>query len=140
MSKTEEQTKNLINEIHQTINMIGLQSTIKALQVSRTKTGTVDDSKLRKIIQTVCDKFNITFTDLLNNYNSGWEKKYAVGFICYYAGKMHGYSGKELSVIFKKTPSLISKNVKVIKEMRANHKSETEMYKMKEYFDKLLNQ
>lgn len=132
------QTEMLLTELHQTINVVGVPDTIKSLQVARTKTGSVSDKQMQHIIQTVCDKFNITFLDLLNDYNSGWEKKYALGFICYYAITSFGYKGKEMSNIFKKTEGLVSKHMKRIKELRSNHKSDADMYKLKEHFDKYL--
>lgn len=138
MSNQEEKTAMLITELHQTISVVGVERTIKTLQVARTKTASLNDEQMQKIIQTVCDKFNITFVDLLNNYNSGWEKKYAMGFICYYAITVFNYKGREMSNIFKKTEGLVSKHLKIIKQLRSNHKSEADMYKLKEYFDKNL--
>jgi hypothetical protein len=139
MVKSDEKVEYLIKELQQTISVVGVDSTIKSLQHARSRMDFKDDEVVEKIIQTVCDEFKITFTELLNNYNKGWEKKYAIGFICYYSCKVRSYKLKELASIFKKTPSLLSKNVKLIKNIRANHKSEKDIYNKKLHFDKFLN-
>jgi len=139
MIKSDEKVEFLIKELQQTLSVVGVESTIKSLQHARSRMNFNDDEVVAKIIKTVCDEFKITFTELLNNYNKGWEKKYAIGFICYYSCKVRSYKLKELATIFKKTPSLLSKNIKLIKNIRANHKSEKDIYNKKLHFDKFLN-
>lgn len=139
MTKPEEKIQTLISELHQTLSVVGVESTIKSLQHARSRMNFSDDEVVMRIIQTICDDFKITFTELLYNYNKGWEKKYAVGFICYYSCRLRAYKLKELASIFKKTPSLLSKNMKLIKNIRANHRSEKDMYNKKQHFDKILN-
>jgi hypothetical protein len=140
MLKSDCKTEKLINELQHTISIVGVDVTIKSLQHARTRMDFKDDEVVNKIIQLVCDDFKITFTELLNNYNKGWEKKYAIGFICYYSHKLRAYKLKDLAPIFKKTNSLLSKNMKLIKNLSPNIKSEKEIYNKKQNFDKYLNE
>lgn len=140
MPKPDVKINGLLNELQHTLDTVGVDATIKILQHARTKMNFNDDEVVAKIIYTICDDFKISFPELISTYNRGWEKKYAIGFICYYSSKVRGYKLNELSSIFKKTPSLLSKYTKLIKNIRQHHKSEKEMFNKKIQFDKFLNQ
>lgn len=127
----------LIKELSKTITVIGVDKTMIILRSERQKNVTFKDERVAELLKMICEQFGIQVSDCLGN-SKIWQKKYAIGLCCYFAKNKLSVKPTEISVVFEKSRSLLSKYLTMIESIKGVNKKEKKVIEIKQFIDKNL--
>jgi hypothetical protein len=115
----------LIEELLNTIELLGVEATSKVLIKSRNQMLTLQDERIDFIFHAVGSIYKINPEDIVNSTDKSTKRIYAFKFIVYYLREAFYLSFPEIALILKKSTSYVFKKHKEMKELKKNKRDTT---------------
>lgn len=128
---------NLISEILTCVKHLGVKGVTTLLENARSKTLSVVDDDVEFVFKMVSSHFLIPIDEIVNSKSKVVKRRIALAFSIYYLHNNFQYSYRELSTLFKRDKSRLSRLNTMIKNEVGKKKSNLHDAKLK--FDFLVN-
>jgi hypothetical protein len=128
---------NLLSEILTCVKHLGVKGVTTLLENARSKTLSVVDENVEFVFKMVSNHFLIPIDEIVNSKSKVVKRRIALAFSIYYLHNNFQYSYRELSTLFKRDKSRLSRLNTMIKNEVGKKKSNLHDAKLK--FDFLVN-
>jgi hypothetical protein len=112
----------LIDELFNTVEVLGVKATSEMLVKSRNQKLTLQDERIDFIFNTVGAIYKIAPEDIIHSTDKSTKRIHAFKFIVYYLREAFYLSFPEISIIMYKSTSYVFKKHKEMKELKKNKK------------------
>jgi|LakMenE27Jul10ns_1017307.scaffolds.fasta_scaffold01817_2 hypothetical protein len=135
--ESRNESLELLNEILVCVKHIGVKGVTTLLENARSKTLSVVDDNVEFVFKMVSGHYLIPIDEIVNSKSKVVKKRIALAFSIYYLHNNFQYSYRELSTLFKRDKSRLSRLNTMIKTEIGKKKSNLHDAKLK--FDFLVN-
>lgn len=135
--EAKNESFNLLNELLICMKQLGVKGVITLLKNARSKTLSLVVENVEFIFMMVSNHYLIPIEEIINSKSKLVKKRMALGFCIYYLHNYFQYSYRELSILFKRDKSRLSRLNTMIKNEVGKKKSNLHDAKLK--FDFLVN-
>lgn len=112
----------LLDELFNTVEVLGVEETSNLLIKSRTQKLTLQDERISFIFSTVSSIFKISIEQILNSTDKSTKRIHAFKFIVFYLRESFYMSFPEIGKVLNKSTSYVFKKHKELKELKKNKK------------------
>ena len=131
MGNNSLQNINVFDEMLRTVETIGVDKTVKALQKARSTELILEDLSVENILKLIAEITNVPVKRILNGTDRTDDRKMAVALAVFHIKEERNYSLNDLISIFGKERSGLSRYYNLVRNKPSKPKSE---------FDKKLNE
>lgn len=136
----KEETIEILETLLDSVRVRGFKKTISVLKNSKGSEIDLSDPYDKFVVDTILNKFNISYDALLFNKYLRGDNKYAIGFCVYYL-----YDRKTLGEIHKqifknRNKTLLSKYRQMIYDLNDAHKADHKYLEIKSDLDKKIEE
>ena len=113
----------LIDELFNTVGVLGVKQTAELLKNSRNQNLTLQDERVDFILKTISQNYNLEVQHIFYSSERG-HRLFALMFILYYMRECFYFSYKVISYLLNKSHSYCFKKHQEMKEIKKNKKHE----------------
>jgi chromosomal replication initiation ATPase DnaA len=124
MKKSQSISTIIMDELLTTVEIIGLDKTIKTLQDAKMQSLTIKNVDIEFIINVVCEICNVSKDRLMIGNERSDEKKIAMALCVYFLKSTLLYSYSEIKKIFNKDESALYRYYQLVEERPKKPKTE----------------
>lgn len=126
----------IFDELMTTVEVIGIERTIKTLQEAKSKSLLLEDLNIEFILKCVSQVTNVSKDRILSGSDRNDERKIATALSVYFIKKEFFYSYSEISKIFNKDESSLSRYNSLIENIPNKPKADLDKL-MDDYLKKI---
>ena len=119
---TIKTNSSLLDELFNTVEVLGVEATSQILIKSRTQKLTLQDERIDFIFNTVSSIFKISIEEIFNSTDKSTKRIHAFKFIVFYLRETFYFSFPEIGKFLNKSTSYVFKKHKELKELKKNKK------------------
>jgi hypothetical protein len=119
----------VFKELDKTIQVIGAEKLIEILKYSRKNPPTLNQEQIEKalkLVQVVCDEFNITLNDIFDMKRKN-NRRISIGVCAFVIQKQLNLDNSNISYILKKPDTLVSLYKQEILRLNSSHPSDRQV-------------
>ena len=131
MKLTGSISNQIFDELITTLEVIGIDRTIKTLQDAKANSLILEDLNIEFILSCVNQVTGVSKERILNGNDRNDERKIAIALCVYFIKKEFFYSYGDMSKIFKKDESSLSEKLKFWKPAEKNTVDPSKQYRVK---------
>ena len=128
----------LIETFLRSVEDLGVESTIKALQTAQGNALTLQDKRVEFVLKMVANEFQMPIEEMINSYSRSTKRKFSIMFGVYYLHGHFGISFGELNMLYKRDKALLCRYFHIVKSLKRNEPSEKALLKYRDKFDLLV--
>ena len=136
MKNTASITNNIFDELIVTVEIIGVDKTIKSLQEARAKILILEDLGIESIINAVVEVTGVTKDRILHGTDRSDDRKIALALCIFYIKFEYKYSYSDIAKIFSKDKAGLYRYNSLVQNLSAKPKNEFDK-RLSEYCKKL---
>jgi hypothetical protein len=115
-------SSSIFDELLSTVEVIGIERTIKSLQDAKSTSLVLDDLNIDFILNVVTQITSVSKERILSGNDRNDERKMALGLCIYFIKKEFFYSYSDLKKIFNKDESVLSRYNSLVEDIPKNPK------------------
>jgi hypothetical protein len=129
MKQETDNVSMVFKELDKTIQVIGAEKLIEILKYSRKNPPTLNQEQIEKalkLVQVVCDEFNITLNDIFDMKRKN-NRRISIGVCAFVIQKQLNLDNSNISYILKKPDTLVSLYKQEILRLNSSHPSDRQV-------------
>lgn len=99
----------LFSELAESVKALGATAVTNILQKARSGSVSLEDKNIDMIINMVCDHYHLTYDKMITSQNKSYTRQLAIAFSTFYLHRYFGYSLSDLSLVFRRHKSQLSR-------------------------------